>query len=159
MGVTMSRDFPVTDDERRYIAMWRRRGGGQHGPMVEQVYMPYEQFFEFCKALESAAVEQFKSGLDAIEDAAKVSKRQSDQLFQLTLGVGRRFDQLLTAARTLLAHYDENVCHHHRTHRGGTNWTICDDCKREWADDEGGFQPHEEPPEIAHARALLDTWS
>ena len=33
------------------------------------------------------------------------------------------------------------VCEHESTHRGGAIWTICDQCGKRWADDEGGFKP------------------
>lgn len=53
-----TRDYPITAEERRYIALWKQMGGSQHGPRVETVTMPYEKFFEFCAALESAWIEE-----------------------------------------------------------------------------------------------------
>lgn len=55
----------------------------------------------------------------------------------------------------LLAHVDQETCRHEDTHRGGTIWTICDDCGRKWADDEGGFKPYADAPAVAAARAFL----
>lgn len=47
------------------------------------------------------------------------------------------------------------VCEHYNTHRGGAIWTICSDCGREWADDDGGFKPDPEAKEVTAARAAL----
>lgn len=58
----------------------------------------------------------------------------------------------LKALKALLDHVDRNTCEHEETHRGGVIWTICDGCGRKWADDEGGFVPHRDPPAVAAAR-------
>lgn len=63
--------------------------------------------------------------------------------------------ELYEALAELLKHADRNECHHVTTHRAGAIWTICDDCGRKWADDEGGFVPYVEPERIAKARAAL----
>lgn len=55
----------------------------------------------------------------------------------------------------LLAHFDRITCTHEETHRGGVIWTICDECGKKWADDEGGFVPHVDAPAVAAARAAL----
>ncbi|HEV2540245.1 MAG TPA: hypothetical protein VGU03_11110 [Frateuria sp.] len=55
----------------------------------------------------------------------------------------------------LLRYVDHETCAHENTHRGGAIWTICDDCGQKWADDRGGFKPHEDAPEVATARRLL----
>ncbi len=57
--------------------------------------------------------------------------------------------------RDLIAEHDKHICPHEETHRGGAIWTICDHCRRKWADDEGGFQPYEEPAAVTAAWALL----
>lgn len=57
--------------------------------------------------------------------------------------------------RDLLDYTERNECTHEETHRGGVLWTICDCCGRKWADDEGGFTPYVEPPQISAARELL----
>ncbi|MBB5762104.1 ribosomal protein L37AE/L43A [Methylorubrum rhodesianum] len=57
--------------------------------------------------------------------------------------------------RDLIAEHDKHACLHEETHRGGAIWTICDHCGRKWADDEGGFQPYEEPAAVTAAWALL----
>ena len=62
---------------------------------------------------------------------------------------------LIVALEEVLNEYDRNVCEHEITHRGGAIWTICDGCGRKWADDEGGFQPHRDPPSIVEARKAL----
>lgn len=64
-------------------------------------------------------------------------------------------NELLRAAKALLRYAERNECSHEETHRGGAIWTICDDCGRKWADDEGGFKPYQEPKEIAEARAAI----
>lgn len=59
------------------------------------------------------------------------------------------------ALEDLLDHVDAATCLHENIHRGGAIWTICDDCGRKWADDEGGFVPHEDAQAVAAARAML----
>ena len=59
-------------------------------------------------------------------------------------------------ARAALDYFDRNTCQHEDTHRGGFLWTICSDCGKKWADDEGGFVPYSDPPAIANLRAALD---
>jgi ribosomal protein L37AE/L43A len=66
-------------------------------------------------------------------------------------------ERLREALSHALDHYDRNICLHESVHRGGSIWTICDDCGRQWADDRGGFQPHVDPVEIAAARSALET--
>ena len=55
----------------------------------------------------------------------------------------------------LLEEVDRNICTHEETHRGGSIWTICDHCDKEWADDRGGFEPYVDQPAIAAAREFL----
>jgi hypothetical protein len=55
----------------------------------------------------------------------------------------------------LLDHVDRETCVHENTHRGGAIWTICEDCGMKWADDRGGFKPHQDAPAVAAARAAL----
>ena len=59
------------------------------------------------------------------------------------------------ALKDLLDHIDLETCTHQNTHRCGAIWTICDDCGDKWADDRGGFVPHEDSPAVATARVLL----
>ncbi|CAB3870902.1 hypothetical protein [Achromobacter deleyi] len=59
------------------------------------------------------------------------------------------------ALADLLEYVDRNTCTHEDTHRGGAIWTICDGCGMKWADDEGGFVPHQDAPAVAAARAVL----
>ena len=63
--------------------------------------------------------------------------------------------RLRDALKNLLSYAERNECQHESTHRGGTIWTICDDCGAKWADDEGGFKPYCEPVEITAARQAL----
>ena len=55
--------------------------------------------------------------------------------------------KLIEAAEALLKRDERNTCQHENTIRGGTLWTLCQDCGRKWADDEGGFPGFQEPPE------------
>lgn len=64
-------------------------------------------------------------------------------------------EALRKALRACVGLHDRETCVHETCERGGVLWTICCDCGRKWADDEGGFTPHEDPPEISEARALL----
>ncbi|MBN9453297.1 MAG: hypothetical protein J0I42_15215 [Bosea sp.] len=63
------------------------------------------------------------------------------------------------ALRDLLDHVDRETCVHEETHRGGFIWTICDQCGRKWADDEGGFVPYSDPPAVARARVVCEAVS
>lgn len=64
-------------------------------------------------------------------------------------------DDARAVLQDLLDHVDETTCTHESTHRGGAIWTICDNCDAKWADDRGGFKPHEDAPAVARARAML----
>lgn len=63
--------------------------------------------------------------------------------------------ELRDALAGLINHVDRETCIHEETKRGGAIWTICRQCNRMWADDEGGFVPHEDSKEVAAARAAL----
>lgn len=67
----------------------------------------------------------------------------------------RPLQRLVMALEDLLKYADMNTCRHEETHRGGSIWTICDQCGQKWADDEGGMPRYEEPPAIASARKVL----
>lgn len=64
--------------------------------------------------------------------------------------------RLVTALEDLLKYADMNTCRHEETHRGGTIWTICDQCGQKWADDEGGMPAFEEPQALKSARKILE---
>ncbi len=55
------------------------------------------------------------------------------------MDVLKQVEEALVAALRL-----DPTCEHEDTHRGGSIWTICDQCGKQWADDEGGFKP--DPP-------------
>jgi len=57
--------------------------------------------------------------------------------------------------RALLDHVDRDTCQHDNLKRGGVQWTICEDCGRKWADDQGGFKPYVDPQPVAAARLYL----
>lgn len=68
-------------------------------------------------------------------------------------GGGEAWRQVLSN----LIHYVERTeCEHEDTYRGGAIWTICRDCERKWADDQGGFQPYQQPKPLSDAYALLE---
>lgn len=67
--------------------------------------------------------------------------------------------QIIRIISDLVEYVNTNECQHASTYRGGAIWTICNDCDRKWADDEGGFQPYQQPAEIKAAQALLQTLS
>lgn len=57
--------------------------------------------------------------------------------------------------KDLVDHVDQQTCIHENLKRGGSIWTICEDCDRKWADDRGGFEPHQDAPAVANARKVL----
>lgn len=62
---------------------------------------------------------------------------------------------LLAALKELLAETEANTCQHESLTRGGAIWTICTDCGRKWADDDGGFVPTKDTAPVAKARAAI----
>ena len=64
-------------------------------------------------------------------------------------------NKLADALRGLLEHVDRETCRHEQTHRGGSIWTICDDCGEKWADDRGGFIPYTDAVAVAQAREAI----
>lgn len=66
-------------------------------------------------------------------------------------------EELLATLERLLHHVDDITCIHESVHRGGSIWTICDDCGRKWADDRGGFKPYCDAPEVAAARKVVES--
>jgi ribosomal protein L37AE/L43A len=57
--------------------------------------------------------------------------------------------------RLLIKEVDRNTCQHDETHRAGVIWTVCSQCGKKWADDEGGFKPYVEPTWLSKARGIL----
>ena len=55
----------------------------------------------------------------------------------------------------LLLFAESEQCMHESTHRGGAIWTICDECGKKWADDEGGFKPYVAPKALQDAEKAL----
>lgn len=64
-------------------------------------------------------------------------------------------ERLKEGLENLLRFAECQICYHESTHRGGSIWTICDDCGAKWADDEGGKPKFKEPNEIVNARKAL----
>ena len=46
-------------------------------------------------------------------------------------------------------------CDHSDMHREGTLWTVCNYCRKRWADDEGGFKPDPPNKHIVKVEATL----
>jgi hypothetical protein len=63
----------------------------------------------------------------------------------------------MKVAKFALRYMERNECQHDETYRGGAIWTIYDGCGHKWADDEGGFQPYQEPREISDLRDELES--
>ena len=57
--------------------------------------------------------------------------------------------------KSVLREYDQQVCTHEETYRGGAIWEICSICGTKWADDEGGKPEFKWPDAIEQLRALL----
>lgn len=56
----------------------------------------------------------------------------------------------------LVDHIERETCVHEDLVRGGAIWTICEQCQRKWADDQGGFVPYVEPAQLGIARDLIN---
>ncbi len=100
-----------------------------------------------------------------VANAALQQQRKDEQRFNAVAmratKVEERLDlaeKLAEATQELLKCAEQQECHHEETHRGGVLWTICNNCDRKWADDDGGFQPYVEPVEITAAREALDAF-
>jgi hypothetical protein len=91
---------------------------------------------------------------DVIADGAVIEcecYRRGHVIVQMTT----ERDNLRAALRALLKRDQGNTCQHENTHRGGTNWEICDTCGAKWADDEGGRPEWQDPPEWSLAEEAL----
>jgi hypothetical protein len=64
-------------------------------------------------------------------------------------------EALKKALKDVLSHTSRYECTHEDTHRGGTIWTICDNCGCKWAVDRGGFKPYQEPKVLSDALELV----
>jgi len=62
----------------------------------------------------------------------------------------------ITLIKQLIREVEKHQCAHEETIRGGSIWTICTQCDRKWADDEGGFQPDPENKVLKQAYKFLD---
>lgn len=49
------------------------------------------------------------------------------------------------------------TCEHGTLRRCGAIWTFCEDCGKQWSDDEGGYKPHSSNTIIAEIEAILST--
>lgn len=64
--------------------------------------------------------------------------------------------QVIDAIQGLIKFTERETCRHEETERLGAIWTKCLACERYWADDEGGFKPYEDPPELTEAYKALE---
>lgn len=69
---------PLADYEfnRRVMDLWRTHGGGQHGPMVETVTMPLDNFIGFTAALRSLVESEAVSKMTAAERDVSAERRR-----------------------------------------------------------------------------------
>lgn len=138
----MSKERPMTAaEETEWRALVRGRGSLNFNKSVPRaIFATLDAARERIAELEVALaiVEATREGQEVRADAAEARERK-----------------LVEALGGLLRIYDRNTCQHDETHRGGAIWTICDQCGRKWADDEGGFEPHADPPEVEAARDLV----
>lgn len=109
-------------------------------------------------AAASAAVrEALRSVVEAIDIGRTIPRDEVERYRSLAAAP----DVPPAGARELVAalvkHIERNECQHESTHRGGVLWTICDDCGKKWADDEGGFVPYERPSVLLRADDYLAT--
>lgn len=66
---------------------------------------------------------------------------------------------LINSLERLIIFNESNYCTHEEAlYRGGSIWTICRDCGKQWADDTGGVPKdvHEYHEVIKNARKVLE---
>lgn len=72
------------------------------------------------------------------------------------LPVGTTKTEVVRIIKNITNFAERHQCEHEEVYRGGNIWTICAQCGRKWADDEGGFVPYEQPSEITQAWELYE---
>ena len=72
------------------------------------------------------------------------------------LPVGMTKDQVTKTIKKIINFAEMYQCEHEEVYRGGSIWTICQQCGKKWADDEGGYVPYEQPKEIIEAWELYE---
>ncbi|KDD09863.1 hypothetical protein [Bordetella bronchiseptica] len=144
---------------------------GLHGGEDTVTLLMYEAHKALSKLRPPAPAMQEAVLTDAeireIQGTHLVTVRSRDALIASVIVAGRAIEAaVLSKLRApvaderavladLLDYVDSNTCIHESTHRGGAIWTICDGCGAKWADDEGGFVPHQDAPAVAAARTAL----
>lgn len=93
------------------------------------------------------------------EDGVAPSSGAADPILKTMTEMGEEVGRYRRALVDLIEEVDADTCRHEAVKRGGAIWTICQDCDRKWADDQGGFVPYSDPPALAAARALVETKS
>lgn len=63
---------------------------------------------------------------------------------------------LVNSTKILLKKDFKNTCSHEEVYRGGAIWTICSQCGKKWADDEGGMPEYQDPQEWDAAQKAID---
>ncbi|MDD3263447.1 MAG: hypothetical protein PHT94_00965 [Candidatus Nanoarchaeia archaeon] len=63
---------------------------------------------------------------------------------------------LIDSTKILLKKDFKNTCSHDEVYRGGAIWTICSQCGKKWADDEGGMSEYQDPEEWDDAQKAID---
>lgn len=73
-----------------------------------------------------------------------------------TLPVGMTISEVKCVLKKITNFAEMYQCEHEEVYRGGAIWTICAQCGKKWADDEGGYVPYEQPDEITKAWELYE---
>jgi hypothetical protein len=90
--------------------------------------------------------------MNPTEDEAFERKHLIDYL----LALHTSHEELVKALESLLKNPNLYPCEHVSTHRGGSIWSICDDCGAKFADDRGGVPKPHTYPSITQAEKALD---
>jgi Lar family restriction alleviation protein len=148
-GQTRDRHF----SEAEAIAAWNRRSALASAPVADEraqdVDLPWLRAYMHHQIASDRWVVTADQARDFARAAVLADRQARDALASAPVADER------AALADLLDYVDSNTCIHESTHRGGAIWTICDGCGMKWADDEGGFVPHQDAPAVAAARAAL----
>lgn len=72
------------------------------------------------------------------------------------LPVGVTTEQVKQIVKKITNFAEMYQCEHEEVYRGGAIWTICAQCGKKWADDEGGYVTYQQPTEITEACGLYE---
>ena len=155
---------PIEDDLRTRLAAAEERA-------IRSEQMRLKDAQDFSEEL-YLAVERVKKAEWERDEAMIQIDEEGDKKRRLLLNIDAKrikafeerdqarseLERVREALAVLLEYAEQNECQHEETHLReveGVLWTICEGCNQRWADDEGGFQPYQDPAAIAGARAAL----